>query len=274
VAQFKKAICNDAFQNWEIDDVFRYISHLGYDGVELNPYILGAVLEEISSDGRERIRKSAEYLNIEIIGIHSILKGPKGFFYINHPEASVRAATVEHLKALINLCGDLGGWIIPMGASKQRNVMPELTYQQAWDYAAEVFVEVLETAERRGVILCLEPLSHNLTNFITRASEAVKMVQEIDHPNFKMMLDVRSASHDEMPIPDLIRNSAQYLAHFHANDDNGGGPGTGNADYDGISKALKEVGYEGYLSVEVFNFQPDPETIASESLKTLRKYFD
>lgn len=100
------------------------------------------------------------------------------------------------------------------------------------------------------------------------------MVEEIHHPNFKMMLDVRSASADEMPIPDLIRQSARYLTHFHANDDNGKGPGFGNADYAGISDALKEISYRGYLSVEVFDFQPNPETIAMESLKTLRKHFD
>ena len=192
---------------------------------------------------------------------------------MNHPDTAIRTATVEHLKVLIRLCGDLGGKIIPLGASKQRRVYPDLTPQQAWDYAAEVFRSILDTAEECGVILCLEPLTHRLTDFVTRASEAVRMVQEIDHPNFRMMLDVRSASDDEKPIPDLIIESAPYLAHFHANDDNGRGPGAGNADYKGISDALREVAYSGYLSVEVFDFQPDPETIARESLETLRQYF-
>jgi len=273
MTSFKKAICNDAFENWDIADVCQYVGELGYDGVEINPYTLGETLEGISSAERMRIREAAESAGVEIIGIHSILKSPNGFFYINHPDASVRADTVEHLNALITLCADLGGRVIPLGASKQRNVLPALTPQQAWDYAVEVFREALKTAERRGVVLCLEPLSHRLTNFITKASEAVKMVEEIHHPNFKMMLDVRSASNDEMPIPDLIRQSARHLAHFHANDDNGKGPGTGNADYAGISTALREISYGGYLSVEVFDFQPNPETIAIESLNTLRIYF-
>jgi sugar phosphate isomerase/epimerase len=99
------------------------------------------------------------------------------------------------------------------------------------------------------------------------------MVEEIDHPNFRMMLDVRSASDDERPIPDLIRQSAPYLAHFHANDDNGRGPGAGDADYASISDALRTIGYRGYLSVEVFDLQADPRIIARESLKTLSKYF-
>ena len=88
-----------------------------------------------------------------------------------------------------------------------------------------------------------------------------------------MMLDVRSASYDEMPIPELIKQSARHLAHFHANDDNGKYPGAGNADHAGIAVALQEVKYDGYLSVEVFDFQPDPETIAIKSLDTLKRYY-
>ena len=118
MTRFKKAICNDAFENWEIADIFQYVGDLGYDGVELNPYILCKTLEGLSSAERVSIREAAESAGVEIIGIHSILKSPKSFFYLNHPDASIRADTVEHLKALITLCGDLGGRIIPLGASK------------------------------------------------------------------------------------------------------------------------------------------------------------
>ena len=274
MTRFRKAICNETFGNWSIADVFQYVGDLGYDGVEVDPSTLAQTVESISSAERENIRRTAESAGVEIIGLHSVLKSPKEVFYLNHPDASIRARTAEYLKAVIAFCSDLGGKIVVLGSAKQRNVCPGLPPQQAWVYAVEVFRESLEPAERRGVTLCLEPLTPRVTNFITKASEAIRMVEEIDHPNFKMMLDVRSASDDERPIPDLIRQSASHLAHFHANDDNGKAPGTGNADYAGISAALREIGYRGYLSVEVFDFRPDPETIARESLKTLRKYFD
>jgi len=271
---FKKAICNKTFPNWKIADVFQYAGALGYDGVEIDPYTLADTVEEISPAEREGIRQAAKAAGVEIVGIHSITKSPKWFLCVNHPDASIRARAVEYLKALITFCGDLGGKIMVFGGAKRRNVHPDLTPQQAWGYAVQVFTEILDTAEARGVVVCLEPLSHRLTNFVTRASEAIRMVEGIDHPNFRMMLDVRSASDDERPIPDLIRHSAPYLAHFHSNDDNGRGPGAGNADYAGISDALREIGYRGYLSVEVFDLQPDSETIARQSLKALRRYFD
>jgi len=272
--RFKKAICNETFKGWDIDDVFKFVAELGYDGVEIHPYTLHEPMEEITPEMRKRIRNSAESADVEIVGVHGVLKTTRDFYYINHPDSSIRAKTVEHIRALIRLCGDLGGKIMVLGASKQRNVLPELTYQQVWDYAVETFKNLLDATEEYGVILCLEPLSYRLTNFITKASEAVKMVEEINHPCFKMMIDVRSATDDEMPIPELIRRFAPYIAHFHANDDNGKGPAMGNADYAGISSALKEIDYKGYLSVEVFDFQSDPETIARESLNALKKFFD
>ena len=271
---FKKAICNETFIGWDIADIFKFCAEIGYDGVEIHPYKLSEIIEDISPRQRQTVCESAQSSGIEIIGIHGILKTSSDFYYINHPDPTIRQKTIDHIKSLVKLCGDLNGRILVLGASKQRNVHPELTYQQAWDYAVESFKSLLDIAEKNEIILCLEPLSHRLTDFITTASEAVRMVEEIDHPNFKMMIDVRSASDDEMSIPEIIRLYAPYIAHFHANDDNGKYPGSGKANYEGISSALKEIGYRGYLSVEVFDFQPDPETIARESMDTLKRFFD
>jgi len=273
MARFRKAICNETFGNWGIADVLQYVGDLGYDGVEIDPSTLAETVEDISTAAREDIRRTAESAGVEIVGLHSVLKNPNELLYLNHPDAFVRARTAEYLKAVIAFCSDLGGKIVVLGSARQRNVCPGVTPQQAWTYAVEVFRACLECGESRGVTLCLEPLTARVTNFITKASEAIKMVEEIDHPCFRMMLDVRSASDDEQPIPELIRQSASHLAHFHTNDDNGRAPGTGNADYEAISTALREIGYDGYLSVEVFDFQPNPETIAEESLETLKRYF-
>ena len=74
------------------------------------------------------------------------------------------------------------------------------------------------------------------------------------------------------PYGEIIRRGGRYLVHFHANDTNKLGPGFGDADYIEILNALREVGYRGFLSVEVFDTSPGTERIASESIGNLKKF--
>jgi sugar phosphate isomerase/epimerase len=80
-------------------------------------------------------------------------------------------------------------------------------------------------------------------------------------------------SSESKPIPQIIRDSWPHFAYFHANDKNLKGPGFGEVDFQPIGKALREVGYDGYVSVEVFKFEEGPQVIAEKSLATLRAAF-
>ena len=77
-------------------------------------------------------------------------------------------------------------------------------------------------------------------------------------------------SSEGQPVPDIIRAHAARTGHFHANDPNKRGPGFGNVDFVPIFKALREHKYSGWVSVEVFDYSPDPETIARESIRYMR----
>jgi sugar phosphate isomerase/epimerase len=63
------------------------------------------------------------------------------------------------------------------------------------------------------------------------------------------------------------------LAHFHANDAQGRAPSTGETDFQAIAAALHEIEYEGYVSVEVFDYSPGAEVIAGDSLAYLKRHF-
>ena len=268
----KFGICNEIFQNWKIEDAMSYAAELGYDFIEIAPFTLAKYVTDIPAAERQRLRAAAARAGIGISGIHWVLVQAEGM-YLNHPDAEVRAKTAQYFCDLVDFCSDLGGKVIVVGSPKQRHVMEGVTPQQAWDWAVTTFRNAVKHAEDRGVTICLEPLAPTETNFINTAAEAIRFVQPFQSSNFKIILDVKAMCSESHPIPRIIRESWPHFAYFHANDRNLKGPGFGEVDFKPIAAALKEVGYDGVVSVEVFKFEEGPEAIASRSLEYLRRTF-
>jgi sugar phosphate isomerase/epimerase len=167
------------------------------------------------------------------------------------------------------LCAELGGSVLVLGSPKQRSFIAPQTREQAFENAVRGLREVCECALPLAVNLAVEPLAPKLTNFLNTAAEAIELIERIQRPNARLHLDVAAMSNESLPIPEIVRRSARHLAHFHANDPNQRGPGFGEVDFRPILAALRSIDYAGYVSVEVFDFNPDPETIAERSLRYL-----
>lgn len=268
----KFAICNEIFQDWKLDDVLGYASKIGYDAVEIAPFTLANSITDISMAERKRVRELAAHHDIKIAGIHWVLVKPEGL-YVNHPDREIRKRTADYFCELVNFCADLGGTRMIVGSPKQRNILPNVTVEQAHEWAVETFRNAVGVARKRAVIICFEPLGPGETNFINTAAEAIEFVQQLSSPHFQIILDVKAMSSESKPIPKIIEDSWPHFAHFHANDPNLKGPGFGKVDFSPIASTLKKVGYGGFVSVEVFNFDDGAETIAKKSLDYLRKSF-
>jgi sugar phosphate isomerase/epimerase len=268
----KFAICNEIFRDWKIDDIFAHAAKTGYDGVEIAPFTLANSVTDIAAGERQAVRDAAARNQIEIAGIHWVLVKPEGM-YVNHPEPGLRERTAKYFCALVDFCADLGGKVMVVGSPKQRNVMPGVSREQAWEWAAATFRNAVAQAESREVTICFEPLAPVETNFINTAAEAIQFVQRVPSPRFKIILDVKAMCAEAKPIPQIIHDSWPHFAHFHANDRNLKGPGFGDVDFRPIAAALRDVGYEGYVSVEVFNFDDGAEGIAAKSLNYLKNAF-
>lgn len=266
------AICNEIFRDWKIEDTLAYAAKLGYRGLEIAPFTLASSVTEITHSERHRIREAAARSQIQIAGIHWVLVKPEGL-YMNHPDRSIRARTARYFCDLVEFCADLGGKVMVVGSPKQRDIMAGVTAEQAREWAAETFRDAVSTGEQRGVTICFEPLAPVETNFINTAAEALEFVQRLPSSAFKIILDVKAMCSEAKSIPQIIRESWPHFAHFHANDKNLKGPGFGEVDFRPIAAALKEVGYHGFVSVEVFNFEEGPEVIATKSLEHLTAVF-
>jgi sugar phosphate isomerase/epimerase len=265
-------ICNEIFKGWELPTAMAFARKAGYDAIELAPFTITNFVTDISAAQRRQIREDAAKAGIAISGIHWVLVGAEGM-YLNHPDSAIRARTAKYFCDLVEFCADIGGRTIVVGSPKQRNIMDGVASEQAWEWASTTFREAVGRAGERDVTICLEPLAPSETNFINTAEEAVRFVREHASPHFKIILDVKAMCSEAKPIPQLIRESWPHFAYFHANDRNLKGPGFGDVDFKPIAAALREVGYDGVVSVEVFKFEEGPEAIATRSIEYLKRVF-
>jgi sugar phosphate isomerase/epimerase len=268
----KFSICNEIFQGWAMEAMFEYCAKLGYDALEIAPFTLAKLAGDVTPVDRSKLREMAARYGLEICGLHWLLARTEGF-HLNHSDSAVRQRTSAYLCDLVDCCADLSGKTLVLGSPQQRNILPGLTAQEAWDFAVETLAGAVRRAEQRSAIICFEPLSTSETNFINTAAEAIRFARQFNSPAMQIVLDVKAMCSEEQPIPRIIFDSAPHFAHFHANDKNLKGPGFGEVDFRPIAAALRETGYNGYVSVEVFKFDEGPEIIASRSLEYLRKTF-
>jgi len=268
----KFGICNEIFQGWPLDDTFEFAAKAGYDVVEIAPFTIAKSVTEISKTQRAQIRSAAATAGIGISGLHWVLVQAEGI-YLTHPDPAVRQRTSAYFTELVECCADLGGTRIIVGSPKQRDVKEGVSYEQAWQFAAECFRDAVKRAEDRGVVICFEPLAPSETNFVNTAAEAIRFAEQFGSPAMSVILDVKAMSSEQKTVPEIIRESAGRFQYFHANDVNLKGPGFGDVDFVPIGQALREVGYDGTVSVEVFKFEEGAETIATKSIEYLRRAF-
>jgi sugar phosphate isomerase/epimerase len=264
------AICNETFEGWDHARVCRFVAGLGYEGLELAPFTLAPRITDVTAVRRRELRHQAEDNGLRIIGLHWLLAKTEGL-QLTAPDEGVRVRTAAYLVELARCCRDLGGDLLVFGSPGQRRIPAGASRAQATDYAADTFRRALPGVAECGVRLCLEPLSPPEADFINTCAEAVALLDRINHPHFVLHLDVKAMSTDEAPVPELIRRYAPRTGHFHANDPNLRGPGFGAVDFVPIFRALRESSYRGWISVEVFDYSPDPETIARESIRYMRQ---
>jgi sugar phosphate isomerase/epimerase len=192
-------------------------------------------------------------------------------FYLTSPDPTVRRQTAEYLRALAQVCADLGGKIMVLGSPQQRNLLPGVSYEDAEAYAVEVLHGAISACAQFGVTIGIEPLGPAEGDFIPNARAGIRLAEMVGSPRCKLHLDVKAMSSEGQPIPDIIRDSRQWLVHFHANDPNLLGPGMGDVDFRPIFAALKEIHYNGWVSVEVFNYEPSPDEIARQSIEYMQR---
>jgi len=268
------AICHELYEGIDWSTQCRLIAEAGYKGIEVAPFTIGSELRAVGRQVFVAMREEAEKHGLEVIGLHWLLARTTGL-YLTSPDPEIRRKTAEYLGFLAETCSLLGGDMMVFGSPMQRNLLPGVSREQAMEYASDVFGMAASKFADQGVTLCLEPLTPKETDFINTCDDAMEIIDRLNHPSIMLHQDVKAMLGSEKEsIPTLIQRHRKFCRHFHVNDSNLLGPGMGSTDYHPILQALQQSEYDGWVSVEVFDYSPGAQNIALQSINYMKQVLD
>lgn len=206
-----------------------------------------------------------------------------------HEDESIQRGGVEYLKHCVDAAVTMGGKLIggPIYAAVGRTWQAtDEQRKRDLERCATNLREVGKYAWDHGVTLAMEPLNRFETSFINLAEQAVELVEMVDSPAIRIMLDTFHMNIEEKSLGKAIETAAPYLVHIHANENDRGTPGTGHVLWDEVAAALKEINYSGAMVIESFTTTvkeiaraaaiwrppaPDQDTLARDGMAFLRE---
>jgi sugar phosphate isomerase/epimerase len=166
-----------------------------------------------------------------------------------HADPAVRASSVKYLKDCITMVKELDGYEMTIVPSEVGKVQAMDTPEQEWEWAVEGLKEIYPHSVSAGVKMALEPLNRFETNFLNRADQALLLAEAVG-PECGVCIDTFHLNIEEADMYQAIRNVKARLVDFHVADNNRMGCGQGALDWKKIVSTLKEVGYDGALTVD------------------------
>jgi D-psicose/D-tagatose/L-ribulose 3-epimerase len=228
--------------------VLERLKEIGYDGVEVPIFDLdldkwrmwAKRLDEI---GLERTA------NTVIAPEHNPLSD----------DPAVRRAAQEHLERVVDCCAAVGSTIlcgphqVALGVFTGKGATDE-----EWKRSVEHLRKVAEHAKAQGVTLAEEVVNRFELYHVNTLEQGVRLVDEVGHPNCRLHLDTFHAHIEEKDPAAAIRKAGDRIAHVHISENDRGVPGTGGVRWNAELDALRDIGYDGWMTVEAFgNFLPN-----------------
>jgi len=270
---FKYAMCNESMAELSWAKQCRIISDAGYRGIEIATFTLVKEgVQEISPAERKEMVSVMKDAGLECVGLHWLLAPPPKGLHFTTPDDDVRQKTIAYLDTLIDFCGDLGGSYMIFGSPKQRDTKG-ISIEQAKKYFADGLAAVADHAQQRGIEILIEPLGKRTTDVVNTLTEASQLAEQVNHPAIRMMFDFNNTVEETEPFDILLRKYHKNVHHVHVQEMDGKHLGTGTAvnDYVKAFQVLKDIRYNRWISLEVFDFSPGGKTIANESMRTLKQ---
>lgn len=272
--RFRHSICNEIYQGWDFAGSCRHMRTAGYEGIEIAPFTLSEDPCNIPAVDRRAYAGIIREEGLQFVGLHWLMVAPKGL-HVTTPDRALRERSWAHIRGLVDLCADLGpGGVMVFGSPLQRGVTGGSSREEATRRFVDGLVSVAPHAAARGVQILVEALPKNQTDVIGTLAEAVEVVRQVNSPSVATMFDTHNAVDETEPHSVLVERYFSLIRHVHVNETDGGHCGTGDYDFAPVLAALQRLGYQGWISLEAFDFTPGAERIASESLRYLNSIIE
>lgn len=268
--QPRYSICSEIFEGWSVEKTAPVAGKIGYKGLEIAPFWLSDHVDSISPQRRREIKSVLADNGMVCSGLHWILITPK-WLHVTTPDNKVRNDSWDYVRKLVDLCADLGGKIMVFGSPKQRTSQGIPPAQAVRNLVAG-FVKTAPYAGQRGVTICMEPIpSNQQCDVVNTMRDAADVVKRVRHQALQSMFDVHNTSDEKEPLDRLIKKYSSIIRHVHINEMDGSYPGTRGLDFKPVFRALKEIRFPEWVSLEVFDFKPGAEKIARESMQFMQR---
>ena len=251
------------------------IKERGFDGVEVP-------LFRPASFAAAEIRKGTEANGLECTICSGLVNG----LSLISGDSDVRRNTIVHLREAIQAGAEAGAKIIAGPLYSPVGYLPgRRRTEDEWKWAVEGYQAVGDALIAHGVTLAIEPLNRFETYFLNTAADAARLCDEVNHPNVGVLFDTFHANIEEKDIAAGYRTVGRHLKHVHTCENDRGIPGSGHVEWPSVFAVLRELKYDGWLTIESFGFalgelsaaasiwrdiEKTPESIAYEGVKFLR----
>ena len=183
---------------------------------------------------------------------------------LTHDDASVREGCLRYLADTLALCEQWGAHLLVgpcySAVGKRRHVPPAQRARE-WERAVAGLRRAGALAADHGVVLAVEPLNRFETDLVNTAEQLARLLTDVAHPHVKGHLDTFHMHIEEKDVAAAVHRIGAELVYVDASESDRGTPGSGQVDWDGLARALREIGYAGDCVIE--SFTPECQTIAA-----------
>jgi sugar phosphate isomerase/epimerase len=274
----KLAFSTNAYLRYPFAKAVRHLSDIGYEGVEIMADVPHAWPAFLLPEQKRAIREALDKYGLAISNVNAFMMNAiddrrQRYWHPSwiEPDPNYRAVRIDHTVRALTLARELGAKCIttePGGPLE-----PGQTFSAALKLFVEMLKPVVEHAEKEGVLLLIEPEPGLL---IETADQFLELMQYFDSPAVGLNFDVGHAYCVKDDPATTIPRVAKYIRHFHLEDIAATRvhhhlvPGEGAIDFAAIFRAIRQIGYDGWVTIELYPYVDDPDAAARTALERVK----